>query len=91
MWSWIIWQDESINYDDQKAFIDMAAQMGYEYSLIDANWDVEKNIGRKRMAELSKYAASKGVRLILWYNSNGSWNDAPQTPRTLMNTVLQRR
>ncbi len=91
VWSWIIWQDESINYDDQKAFIDMAAQMGYEYSLIDANWDVEKNIGRKRMAELSKYAASKGVRLILWYNSNGSWNDAPQTPRNLMNTVLQRR
>jgi len=91
VWSWIIWQDESVNYDDQKAFIDMAAKMGYEYSLIDANWDVEKNVGRKRMAELSKYAASKGVRLILWYNSNGFWNDAPQTPRNLMNTVLQRR
>ena len=91
VWSWIIWQDESVNYDDQKAFIDMAAKMGYEYSLIDANWDVEKNIGRKRMAELSKYAAAKGVRLILWYNSNGFWNDAPQTPRNLMNSVLQRR
>ena len=29
-WSWIIWQDNSINYDDQVKFIDTAAEMGYE-------------------------------------------------------------
>lgn len=91
VWSWILWQDESINYADQKAFVDMASKMGYEYSLIDANWDEDAKIGRKRMAELSKYAQDKGVKLILWYNSNGYWNDAPQTPRNLMNTTLARR
>lgn len=91
VWSWIIWQDASINYADQKTFIDLAAEMGYEYSLIDANWDDDKLIGRERMAELSKYAAAKGVKLILWYNSNGYWNDAPQTPRNCMHTVAARR
>ena len=88
-WSWLIWQDNSINYKDQVAFIDLAAEMGYEYCLVDGCWDT--NIGRERMAELSRYARSKGVSLMLWYNSNGYWNDALQTPKQKMNTVGERR
>ena len=87
-WSWLIWQDNSINYDDQLQFIDLAAAMGYEYCLVDNWWD--QNIGRERMAELSKYAQSKGVALMLWYNSNGYENDAPQTPRDRMSTAIAR-
>ena len=49
--------------------IDLASEMGYEYTLVDALWDTQ--IGRDRIEELSKYAQSKGVRLLLWYNSNG--------------------
>lgn len=88
-WSWLVWQDNSINYKDQVQFVDVAAAMGYEYCLVDGCWDV--NIGRDRMAELSRYAQSKGVSLLLWYNSNGHWNDATQTPKNRMNTVLARR
>ena len=87
-WSWLIWQDESINYADQVQFIDLAAAMGYEYCLVDNWWD--KNIGRDRITELSKYAQQKGVSLLLWYNSNGHWNDAPQTPRNCMDTNIAR-
>ena len=87
-WSWIIWQDNSINWDDQVQFIDLAAAMGFEYCLVDNWWD--KNIGRERMAELSRYAQSKNVSLMLWYNSNGFENDAPQTPRDCMNTSMAR-
>lgn len=88
-WSWLIWQDNSINYDDQVKFVDLAAAMGYEYCLVDNWWD--KNIGRDRIAQLSDYARKKGVSLMLWYNSNGFENDAPQTPKQCMNTVLARR
>ena len=87
-WSWLIWQDNSINYDDQVKFIDLASAMGYELCLVDNWWD--KNIGRDRIAELSKYAQGKGVSLMLWYNSNGYENDAPQTPRQCMNTPMAR-
>jgi hypothetical protein len=87
-WSWLIWQDNSINYDDQVKFIDLAAAMGFEYCLVDNWWD--QNIGRERMAELSRYAQSKGVSLLLWYNSNGFENDAPQTPRDCMSTSVAR-
>ncbi len=87
-WSWLIWQDASINWDDQIQFIDLAGAMGYEYCLVDGCWDTE--IGRDRMPALSKYAQSKGVSLLLWYNSNGAWNDAPQTPRGRMDTGIAR-
>ena len=88
-WSWLIWQDNSINYNDQVKFIDLASAMGYEYVLVDNWWD--KQIGRDKIVELSKYAQSKGVSLMLWYNSNGAWSDAPQTPKQCMNTTLARR
>ncbi len=87
-WSWLIWQDQSCNYDDQVTFIDLAAKMGYEYCLVDAWWDT--NIGREKVAELSRYAQSKGVSLLLWYNSNGYENDAPQGPFNGMNTSINR-
>lgn len=88
-WSWLIWQDASINYDDQVRYIDLAATMGYEYVLVDNWWD--SKIGRPRMAELSRYAQSKGVHLMLWYNSNGYENDAPQGPKQCMNTAIARK
>ena len=88
-WSWLIWQDGSINYDDQVKMIDVAAAQGYEAILVDAWWD--KQIGRKRIEELSKYAKSKKVSLMLWYNSNGFENDAPQTPRQIMNNSIARK
>ena len=87
-WSWLIWQDESMNWDDQVLFIDLAATMGYEYCLVDALWDTQ--IGRDRIPELVRYAQSKGVSLLFWYNSNGAWNDAPQTPRNCMDTAPAR-
>jgi hypothetical protein len=87
-WSWLIGQDKSVNYDDQVRFIDLASAMGFEYCLVDNWWD--QQIGRDRIEELSKYAQSKGVHLLMWYNSNGFWNDAPQTPRNCMNTAIAR-
>lgn len=88
-WSWIIWQDSSANYNDQVTYIDLAANLKAEYVLIDALWD--KLTGKEKMAELARYAASKGVGLLLWYNSNGSWNDAPYTPKNRMNDRTVRR
>ncbi len=88
-WSWLIWQDGSCNYAVQKQFIDLAATMGYEYVLVDALWD--KQIGKEKIAELSRYAQGKGVSLMLWYNSNGVTNDAPQGPRNCMDNIVARK
>ena len=88
-WSWILWQDASCNYKDQQTFIDLAAAMGYEYILIDALWD--KQIGYENMPSLIAYAQSKGVDVLLWYNSNGSCNDAPQGPKRRLDSAPARQ
>ncbi len=88
-WSWILWQDASMNERDQKIFVDLAHEMGYEYILMDALWISQ--VGRERMPELFKYAQSKGVDIFLWFNSNGAQNDAPQDAKNCMSNSIARK
>jgi len=83
-WSWALLKDGKTTYDVQKQFIDYAAEMGWRYCLIDALWD--QQIGYDQVKDLADYARTKNVGLLLWYNSAGDWNTAPQTPRNLMLT-----
>ena len=88
-WSWIIGMDPSCNFDEQKRYIDFSAAMGWRSVLVDALWDVQ--IGYEKMAELARYGRERGVGLFLWYNSNGTWNDAPQSPKGKMDKSAARR
>lgn len=88
-WSWLLWQDDSINLDDQKKFVDLSANMGYEFVLVDNWWDTK--IGRDKIEQLVAYGKDKNVGVCLWYNSNGFWNDAPQGPKNGMNTAVARK
>lgn len=83
-WSWIMSKDDFIVYDEQKKYIDYAADMHWEYCLIDAAWD--KKIGYDKIKELVEYAAKKNVGVILWYNSAGAWNTVKYTPKDLLLT-----
>lgn len=83
-WSWAMLKDASVNYETQKKFIDFAAEMNWEYCLIDVNWDT--NIGYEKIAQLADYAASKGIGLFLWYNSAGGWNEVAYHPRNQLLT-----
>lgn len=83
-WSWCLLKDQHTVYDEQKRFIDYAADMGWRYTLIDAFWDTQ--IGYDKMTDLVKYATGKSVKVLLWYNSAGDWNTAPLTPRSRLLT-----
>lgn len=87
-WSWVLLKDGKTEYDTQRRFIDYAADMGWRYCLVDALWDTQ--IGYEKIAELAAYARTRNVALLLWYNSGGPWNAAPQTPRDLMLTCKSR-
>jgi hypothetical protein len=79
-WSWVLYKDDSTIYSVQKKFIDYAADMGWEYCLVDADWD--KKIGYGKLGKLSEYAKSKGVGLLVWYNSSGVWNKTVYGPKS---------
>ena len=88
-WSWIVWQDSSINYEDQLKYVDLAAAMNFQYVLVDNWWDT--NIGKEKIADLVEYADSKGIDVFLWYSSSGWWNDIEQGPINVMSNPISRK
>lgn len=78
-WSWALMKDGSVNFEMQKDFINYASEMGWEYCLVDVNWDT--TIGWDKLADLARLAAEKNVSLIMWYNSAGDWNTVPYHPK----------
>lgn len=88
-WSWALLKDDSTVYEVQKKFIDYAADMHWDYTLIDADWD--RKIGDKKIQQLVNYAATKNIELLLWYNSSGSWNTTEYSPKGELLTREMRR
>ncbi|TDO24609.1 glycoside hydrolase family 97 protein [Pedobacter duraquae] len=87
-WSWILKKDDSTVYHVQKKYIDLAANMKWNYCLLDANWD--QLIGYDSVKILADYAKKKDVGLLLWYNSAGSWNTVKFTPKDKLLTHADR-
>ncbi|MCI5080587.1 MAG: glycoside hydrolase family 97 protein [Saprospiraceae bacterium] len=88
-WSWVLLKDDFTNYETSRKFIDYASNMNWPYCLIDADWDWK--IGYDRMQELVDYAAEKNVKILLWYNSSGSWNSTTYTPKSKLVNAEERR
>jgi hypothetical protein len=87
-WSW--WSDQPSPRDGakQKQFVDLAAEMGWEYVLVDANWTIMDN---GNIHDVIRYAKEKGVGVLLWYNSGGPHNRVTEKPRGTMADPATRR
>jgi len=86
---WWIDDDASKKEDVLKAFVDLSAEMGWEYSLIDANWHMAPEGAIERVVA---YAKGKKVGLWLWYNSAGPHNDVTEWgPRDRITEQTARR
>jgi hypothetical protein len=66
----------------------MAAEMGWEYSLVDANWDLMTG---GNVEQLTKYAAAKNVGILMWYNTGGPHNEVTERPRDIMSDPVKRK
>jgi hypothetical protein len=87
-WSW--WSDaaSSKDFNKLKSFVDLAADMGWEYSLVDANWNIMTG---GTLEQLAQYANGKGVGLLAWYNSGGPHNKVTEQPRDIMSDPQRRK
>lgn len=88
-WSWIVWQDNSINTKDLMEYAKLSKSMGYEYMLIDNWWD--NNIGYDNMEKFVKTVQDMGVDVFLWWSSSGYWNDIEQGPINKMDNPIERK
>lgn len=81
-WNW--WGDHSggRKYRSLKDYIDFSAEMGWPYSLVDADWHVMQG---GSLEDLAEYAKTKNVGLFIWYNSGGPHTKVMDAgPRDLM-------
>ena len=88
--SWIYWANNhgSNDYNIIKKYVDMAVALRLPYVLIDAEWDemdkVASNEG-KTIEDAVKYAISKGVKPLIWYNSSIGWVNGAPGPKYRLN------
>ncbi len=87
-WSWLTENDSPKSYNALKAFVDLSAELKWEYSLVDANWDLMQG---GNIEQLVKYANSKGIGILMWYNSGGPHNTVTERPRDIMNNPQKRK
>jgi alpha-glucosidase len=84
--SWNYWSNNHGTKDFKVVceFADLAARMGWPYTLLDWEWDAMGNGGDLEAAV--KYIQSKGVKPLLWYNSGGDHTWVSATPKDRMLT-----
>ena len=68
--AWIYWayNHSSKDYQICTQYVDLAAAMGWEYVLIDWEWERMSNGGT--VEDAIRYALNRGVKPLLWYHSN---------------------
>ncbi len=84
--SWNYWSSNHGTKDFKIVcdFADLAASMGWPYTLLDWEWDAMGNGGN--LEDALKYIQSKGVKPLMWYNSGGPHTGVTATPRDRMLT-----
>jgi alpha-glucosidase len=82
--SWNYWSSNHGTKDYQivREFADLAAKMGWTYTLLDWEWDTMGNGGD--LHDAVSYIRSKGVKPLLWYNSGGDHTWVGATPKDRM-------
>ncbi len=84
--SWNYWSDNhgTRSYRTVCKFADLAASMGWRYTLLDWEWDVMADGGN--LNDALDYIHSIGVKPLIWYNSGGEHTAVNATPKDRMLT-----
>lgn len=84
--SWNYWSDNhgTRSYKTVCAFADLAAEMGWPYTLLDWEWDGMADGGK--LEDALRYIQSKGIKPLMWYNSGGDHTWVASTPKDRMLT-----
>ncbi|THU40520.1 glycoside hydrolase family 97 protein [Niastella caeni] len=88
--SWNYWSSNhgTKDYKTVCVFADLAAEMGWPYTLLDWEWDAMGNGGK--LEDAAKYIQSKGIKPLIWYNSGGNHTWVTATPKDRMLTHQNR-
>ena len=68
-WSWLMYVGNrgQNDYDLHYEYVDLAADMGWKYVLLDAGWNI--NLNQEQFKKFVAYAAERDVRILVWCNA----------------------
>lgn len=69
VWSWMTRDSAYMKPDYEKQFIDNAAQLHFEYSLLDEGWEKLWPAKWQQLKEICDYARTKNVGIWVWKHS----------------------
>lgn len=66
-WSWLVYHLENVPQNDwnlQREYVDLAYEMGWEYTLLDGGWN--NNFNEAQFLNFMDYANEKGIKVLVW-------------------------
>lgn len=66
-WNWLVYPKDQKNYELQRKYVDLAAEMGWKYTILDGGWDA--GISAATIKDFVQYANNKGVKVLVWCNA----------------------
>lgn len=67
-WNWLVHTSiggtSQTDYDMQREYVDLAAEMGWKYTILDGGWNAGLNVVEFR--QFVEYAHNKGVKVVVW-------------------------
>ncbi|WP_346316180.1 glycoside hydrolase family 97 catalytic domain-containing protein [Chitinophaga sp. YIM B06452] len=69
VWSWITRKENYMQPEEEKRFIDAAAALKFNYTLLDEGWETVWPDKWKQLKEICEYAAERQVKVWVWRDS----------------------
>lgn len=69
VWSWITRNEHYMEPGEEMRFINAAAELGFEYTLLDEGWETKWPQKWEQLKTLCSKAAEKGIRIWVWKHS----------------------
>ena len=69
-WNWLYYSGKQNDYtvgSKHYQYVDLAAEMGWKYILLDGGWST--NLNETKFRAFADYATKKGVKIIVWCDS----------------------
>ena len=68
-WNWLVYTGNKPqnDFELQREYVDLAAEMGWKYTILDGGWNA--NFNANTFKSFMEYATSKGIKVIVWCNA----------------------
>jgi alpha-glucosidase len=85
VWSWITRKDNYMQPDEEKRFIDAAAALKFNYTLLDEGWETVWPNKWEQLKEMCIYAAERHVKVWVWKDSK--WLREPKQRDAFLDSI----